>query len=59
MPIIQIDMLEGRTPEQKKGLIKDVTDAVVKNTGATRENVHIIVRDMLKENYGSGGEVKK
>lgn len=32
MPIINIQMLAGRTPEQKASLIKDVTAAVVKNT---------------------------
>lgn len=59
MPIINIQMLEGRTPEQKANLIKDVTEAVVKNTGASKEAVSIIISDMKKENYGLAGEVKK
>ncbi|MGY3747505.1 2-hydroxymuconate tautomerase [Vagococcus salmoninarum] len=59
MPIINIQMLAGRTPEQKAGLIKDVTAAVVKNTGASPEAVSIIISDMEKENYGLAGKVKK
>ena len=59
MPIINIQMLEGRTPEQKANLITDVTEAVVKNTGASKEAVSIIISDMKKENYGLAGEVKK
>lgn len=59
MPIINIQMLAGRTPEQKASLIKDVTEAVVKNTGASPEAVSIIISDMEKENYGLAGKVKK
>ena len=59
MPIINIQMLEGRTTEQKEQLIKEVTDAVVRTTGARKEAVTIIISDMKKENYGHGGEVIK
>lgn len=59
MPIINIQMMEGRTAEQKASLIKDVTEAVVKNTGAKVENVSIVISDMKKENYGHAGIVQK
>lgn len=59
MPIINIQMLEGRTPEQKEQLIKEVTEAVVRTTGARKEAVTIIINDMKKENYGHSGEVLK
>lgn len=59
MPIINIQMLEGRTPEQKEQLIKEVTEAVVRTTDARKEAVTIIINDMKKENYGHSGEVLK
>lgn len=59
MPIVHIELLEGRTQEQKDHLVKDVTEAIVKNTGAQRENVHIVIRDMEKGNYAVGGVTKK
>ncbi|HIZ52655.1 MAG TPA: 2-hydroxymuconate tautomerase family protein [Candidatus Enterococcus avicola] len=59
MPIINIQMLEGRTPEQKEQLIKEVTDAVVRTTGARKEAVTIIINDMKKENYGHSDEILK
>ena len=31
MPEIYVHAIEGRTREQKRALIKDITDAVVKN----------------------------
>lgn len=58
MPIVHIELLEGRTQEQKNAMVKDVTEAIVKNTGATKENVHIIISDMAKGNYAVGGETK-
>ncbi|MGY3765264.1 2-hydroxymuconate tautomerase [Vagococcus vulneris] len=59
MPIVHIELLEGRTQDQKDAMVKDVTEAIVKNTGAQTENVHIIVSDMKKGNYAVGGITKK
>ena len=39
MPLIHIELIEGRTQEQLKNLVADVTDAVTKNTGAPAEHV--------------------
>lgn len=55
MPIVTVQLMEGRTPEQKAAMMKEITDAIVKTTGAKRENVSIIVNDMKKENYGLAG----
>ena len=59
MPVVNIQLLAGRTPEQKENLIKEVTDAVVRTTGAKKEAVTISISDMKKEDYGHGGEVIK
>ena len=58
MPIVHIELLEGRTAEQKEALVKDVTEAIVKNTGAQIENVHIVISDMKKGDYAVGGKMK-
>jgi hydroxyethylthiazole kinase-like sugar kinase family protein len=34
MPEVYVHAIEGRTKEQKRALIKDITDAVVKNFAA-------------------------
>lgn len=57
MPFIHIELVEGRTAEQKATLVKEVTDAVVKNTGASKESVHVILNEMKKSNYAKGGEL--
>ena len=37
MPIINVKLLEGRSDEQLKNLVTEVTNAVEKTTGANRE----------------------
>ena len=39
MPEVYVHAVKGRTQEQKKALVKDITDAVVKNFNAPAEAV--------------------
>ncbi len=56
MPYVTVQMLEGRTDDQKKALIEKVTDAVVETTGAKKEKVVVFVEDIDKRYYGVGGK---
>ena len=58
MPIVHIELLEGRTQEQKNAMVKEVTEAIIKTTGAKEEAVHIVITDMEKGNYAVGGKTK-
>lgn len=58
MPLIHIELIEGRTQEQLKNLVADVTDAVTKNTGAPAEHVHVVLIEMRKDRYSVGGVLK-
>lgn len=58
MPIVHIELLEGRSQEQKNEMVKEVTAAIVKTTGANEEAVHIVITDMEKGNYAVGGKTK-
>ena len=55
MPLITVKALEGRTIEQKRGLVKDITEALVKNFNAKRESVTIDIVDYSGENLAKGG----
>ncbi len=57
MPIVQIEILEGRTVEQKRVLVDKVTEAIVESLGTTPEKVSIIIRDMPKTNYATAGKL--
>ncbi|WP_173918532.1 2-hydroxymuconate tautomerase [Halobacillus sp. Marseille-Q1614] len=56
MPIITVQMLEGRTDEQKKALVERVTNAVTETTCARREAVTVVIEEMKKQNYGVAGK---
>lgn len=58
MPIVQIDMLEGRTVEQKRKLVAKVTEAIVESVDAAPETVTIIIREMSKQNLGKAGKLR-
>ncbi|HBP65548.1 MAG TPA: 4-oxalocrotonate tautomerase [Desulfosporosinus sp.] len=55
MPIVQVELIEGRTVEQKRLLVAKVTQAIVESIGAPAESVTIIIRDMPKENLAKAG----
>jgi 4-oxalocrotonate tautomerase len=55
MPIVQISMIQGRTPEMKEKLIKKVTDAIVEALQISADKVRIILNEVPKENIGYGG----
>jgi 4-oxalocrotonate tautomerase len=48
-------MFEGRTIDQKRKLVTEMTDAVVKSLGVKPEDVRIILQDMAKHDYAIGG----
>ena len=55
MPEIIVYLVEGRAREAKKALMKDITDAVVKNFGVNPEAVVIQIVESYKENKSKGG----
>lgn len=56
MPVAQINILEGRSDEQKETLIREVTDAISRSLGAPPESVRIIISEMPKQHFGIGGQ---
>ena len=55
MPIVTVKMIEGRTDEQKRELVEQVTEAVSKTVDAPKENVFIVIEEMKKSDYAIGG----
>jgi len=56
MPVVIVEMWEGRTVEQKKKLVEGITSAFV-NIGTRAEALHIIMKDNPKYNWASGGKL--
>ncbi len=57
MPEVTINIAEGRSIEQKRGLVKDITEAVVKNLGVNAEAVVVAIIESKKENKAKGGKL--
>ncbi len=58
MPIVHIDVLEGRTVEQKREMVKGVTDAIVKSLEVPPEAVSIIIYDMPHHDFAKAGVLR-
>ncbi|HXZ27671.1 MAG TPA: 2-hydroxymuconate tautomerase [Terriglobales bacterium] len=55
MPHIQVTLLKGRTSEQKRKLVKRLTDAMVEEAGASRDAVTVALVEVEKEDFARGG----
>ncbi len=58
MPVVQVEMLEGRSLDQKRALVKEVTDVIVKTLNCPPEAVKIIIREMKPEHLGEAGVLR-
>ena len=57
MPLVTVRALEGRTIEQKRGLTKDITEAVVKNFKVEPDAVTIYLIEFSKDNLAKAGQL--
>ena len=56
MPLVQITLARGRTPEQLASLGEEVTAAVSRAVGAPAGNVRVVVTECEPEHWFVGGE---
>lgn len=57
MPLVNIQMAEGRTAAQKKALMNAITDAMHEHIGAPREAVRVWINEFPNTDFMAGGEV--
>lgn len=55
MPTLRVELMEGRTPEQKKALVQALTQAVVDTLGSKPESVDILLYDIKRNDWATGG----
>ena len=55
MPEILVHIVEGRSPEAKKALMKDITDAVVKHFSVSAERVVVQIVESPRDSKSRGG----
>lgn len=58
MPVVQVNMIEGRTRAQKKRLIEEVTQAVHRALDAPLPSIRVVIHEVPAENWGIAGVPK-
>lgn len=56
MPVIQCDIREGRTDEQKAALARRIADAVHDTIGSPREYIYVLIRESRGSHHYHAGE---
>lgn len=56
MPLVEITLVEGRSPEKLQALIRAVTTAVQESLGVPRETIRVILREVPATHWAIGGE---
>ncbi len=57
MPVIKVEMFEGRTIEQKRELVEVLSNETARITGCSVESIYVVIDEVKKENWGAGGEL--
>ena len=57
MPTIHVQMLEGRTVEQKRAFVKAVTEAACSTLVCSADSVDVIISDVKRENWSTAGRL--
>jgi 4-oxalocrotonate tautomerase len=55
MPVVTVQMWTGRSTDQKRALVRAITDAMVQHAGAKPTNLHVILQEVPKENWALAG----
>jgi 4-oxalocrotonate tautomerase len=56
MPYVNLQITKGdATRDQKKQLVSDITDSLVKTLGKKPEHIHIVIQEIEEENWGFAG----
>ena len=58
MPVITVALRTGRTLEQKRELVKRLTDAFVDTCGGERDGVWVQLQEIPAEHWGLGGQLQ-
>lgn len=58
MPIVVVNAIAGRSIDQKRAVVREITDAFTRHFGVPEDAVSIIFNDMQEENYARAGVLR-
>ncbi len=55
MPMIRVELLEGRSIEQKRAFAEAVTEKAVEILGCGKDSVAMVFADVARHDWANGG----
>ncbi len=55
MPVVTVEMWEGRTVDQKRKLTRAITDAMIEHADAKPDHLHVIIHEVPLESWARAG----
>ena len=55
MPVVVVQVWEGRTIDQKRRLVKAMTDAMVEHADATPDGLHVAIQEYPRDSWARAG----
>jgi 4-oxalocrotonate tautomerase len=55
VPTLRVELLEGRTVEQKRALAQELTAACVRVLGGSADGVDVLFYDIARQDWATGG----
>jgi len=57
MPIVNVKITKGRSIDQKRELVKAITEVIVKTLDVKEEWVSVLIEEFDRENWATGGQL--
>ena len=57
MPIIRVEMLKGRSVDQKRALAEKLTDGFIESCGGNKASINVLITDVEAEDWAIGAEL--
>ena len=54
MPLIEVTLAEGRSPEQIRSMMHEVHEAVLRTVNTRPEHIRVIVREVPRAHWATG-----
>ncbi len=57
MPVVQVHIKAGRSLNQRRELVRRITNDLVEVCGAAEDRVHVIINEVPTDQWGRGGSL--
>jgi 4-oxalocrotonate tautomerase len=55
MPFVIVEMWKGRSVDQKRKLVRAITDAMIEHANCKPDHLHVVIHDVEKDSWARAG----